>query len=352
MIKAAATPTIKSALVPNRLRRIVSLDVGSYELALDANDLLGIRDMGQITEHSPSAKSLVGRLVRVPEGDVRAIDLRGLLGIPSPTERLPLVLIRTSGQDDVPNQISPPLGLFVDSPSRPQLVSDDDWFSEPQWVRQGMVLPCQAFAIQRDRSGNEKIRMVLDASGFSATGSQNASSDSGTGNQFGFQDFGPQSSSRGLMVFAPAESSRAIQTAISIPMSFLVGVERSAVLRDFPSNDPYFAGVTIWKGRPISVLRLGDALGLSPKENETDSTSGYTESNESSPLLVIRTPKNEIFGCLASEQIRSLRTPKTTGCNPDCGIDPSLLLGSFMTTEGPLAVPDLDLLLYSTRTKV
>lgn len=345
MIASASSPV--SPQTARDERRMVSLDVGEYKLALDAEDLLGVRDDGQIKEIAvlgTTGSSRAAKVVRCPEGDIRAIDLVDLLDQKTTEQKPPLVLVR--GQ----HQSKRPLGLFVEETSRPRSIPEADWHSLPDWVRSRTSLPAHSFVVERDRLGTaESIRLVLEAERFHhanrPTKNDAVIPDSKAYTQESLVS-GSQSG-RGLLVFAPAESSQAqMKTALAVPMSFLMGVElRSRVFR-IPTDDPFIVGATLWNQLPIPVVRLGDALGLTPEMHETGRGG---RSDQSTRLVILRTPGNRIFGCMAHAQMRSLRNSSTNSGQPDCDIAKEYLLGSFLTDEGPLSIPDLDSLLQSKR---
>lgn len=337
--------------------QLVSIDVGQYRLGIEAGDLVGVRDADQTSIVSVLGKNSPGRLVRISEGVVRAIDLRNVLST-SDNTHAPLVLVRAA-VDQAADQITPPtsseiLGFFVDSVSRPASAKQADRYPIPSWVRQKLTLPCKAWIRQSNDADESLVRLILDASGFSRADWEALASTYETPEsvESAMGASKPKSSGRGLLVFAPAECLTEMTTVIAIPMSMLASVEQSAVINKLPSNDRCLEGVTNWNGKPIPVVALGNALGLAqakPAENQALSFGSNTRNTAGSPLLVIRTPQNNVFGCLAGEQIRSIRTPKTIGPHPNSGIAPNLLLGAFMTTAGPMVVPDLDALLTVSR---
>lgn len=351
MIASASSPVSTQSVRDER--RMVSLDVGEYHLALDAEDLIGVRDDGQIEElavlgNAGDARS--AKVVRCPEGDIRAIDLMELLAQKSTLQKSPLVLVRAHTHHPTDR----PLGLFVEETSRPRSISGMDWHQLPRWVRNRISLPAQSFVVERDRAGTAtSIRLVLDPERFQQANQSVNDSANQSDTQSVAQGLNADSSAavsksgRGLLVFAPAESSQGqMKTALAVPMSFLMGVELQSNIFRLPTHDPFMVGVTLWNQLPIPVVRLGDALGLTPDVNRSTKS---TRDGQSMRLLILRTPCNRVFGCMAHAQMRSLRSSSTKAGQPDCDIAKECLLGSFLTDEGPLSIPDLDFLLQSRR---
>ncbi|MEM6469436.1 MAG: chemotaxis protein CheW [Planctomycetota bacterium] len=328
------------------LNRIISLDCGPYAFGLRATAMLGVRDFGQVQRLSHADSSGLIERVRCVDGVLPAIELHRRLSVSTTSSRHPLVLTRLS---DAPNggattHASHLLGLFVDSTSRPQSIAKRDWHVLPDWVRAGAQVPADAIAIQHGRDGKPDVRLILDPKGFVAEPfrmqkPETAAVTVSEANTAGSEN---RHSGRGLLVFAPGESSRTqLRIALAIPMSFVLGVDLLQPRILLPSHDPHLDGIAIWNGCPIPVLRLGDALGLT--SDNTDHRS------ESTRLVVVRTPQNRLFGFIAHAQMRSLRTPKTAGNLGKCGIEPRFLHGAFVTDEGPLAIPNLDRLIHSDR---
>lgn len=365
MIQASNTihrPASGSSVTLGKTRRMVSLDSGDYAFGLAAEMMLGVRDAGQVerldnasAENAVSRENNYIRQVRCVDGDIPAIDLQTMMGMKSGSSRKPLVLARRSRPESSKDG-SELIGLFVDSTSRPQNVALADWHELPDWVRAGMQIPSEAIAIQRDRSSNLDVRLILDPPRFGGAPFRMAPADSQPKVDV-VEETTPsatesKASGRGLLVFAPAESSRSqIRVALAIPMSFVVGVDLITPRIKLPTLDPHLDGIVVWNDRPVPVLRLGDALGLPADElqaGEIRRTAG-DDHLDATRLIVFRTPQNRLIGCMAHAQMRSLRTPRTVALQEDCGIESTYLLGAFVTDEGPLAVPNLDRLLHCDR---
>lgn len=353
-------------------QQIIAVDVGPYHLAVDADDMRGVHNDAQ-----PLVVESLGRVVRSPEGVVAAIDLCRYLNVATPNPRQPMVVVRTSTDASTRG-----LGLLVDSTSRPHAIAAADRHAVPDWVARGLRIPATAWVT--DRSGNApKPRLVLDTYGIETFDETEAEmwpptnavvpvADRTCSNQPdserpGSHQPGSRLTGRGLLIFAPAESSRAdMLAALAIPMACVVEVSRPGLVRSLPSRDPHLHGVTLWNNRPLPVLWLGDALGLTPDRESRDQAMVATAHGQnvapesagtafgdsmSCRMIVIRTPGDQWLACLAHAPMRSLKAPASTGPHANPDMDPRFLLGAFVSEEGPLAVPDLDGLLSPERWK-
>ncbi len=361
---------------------MIQINVGKYGLGIRAQDMLAVHDSGEVIELTSPAevlqslkplaclpKNATGTWVKCSHGTVPAIRMHSLLNVEATTQRQPLVLVRTGTE----NQL---MGLFVDSTSRPQAVASRDWVAIPNWIRSELMVPADSMVIEHHEGQSTTVRLILNPDVFHTdafkieglpqgelvgdfTQSEQTSVDeqqTPTGGQtdVSTSEFGAISSvptsavGRGLLVFAPAESSRSrMRAAVAVPMSCVLGVDQSAALTRIPTNDSRLEGIAVWNGITVPVLRLGDAIGMI---GEASSNQPET-SNDETRLLIFRTPAGEVFGCYCHAQMRSLRTPTTKGLHPDCRMNEDLLHGAFLTEEGPLAVPNLDRLLHPRRLK-
>ncbi|MEM9586842.1 MAG: CheW domain-containing protein [Planctomycetota bacterium] len=332
---------------------MIAIDVGPYALGVESTDLRGVEldvavsKIDAIDTGASSTGNSVAGLVRYGDSAVtRAVDLGGWLNVTQISGRRSMILVRTPcslGHEDS-------LGLFVDSTSRPLSVNRQHWLDIPAWVTSRLTIPGKAWVTHHDR-GSVTPRVILDTAALATnpvaideasvetltegvTRTRNATNSEATGCGM--------TTGRGLLVFAPAESSRVrMNAALAVPMSCVVHIGSPTPIRQVPTCDPSLMGLTIWNDRPLPVMRLGDALGLAAEDRSK------VPDKESSRLLVVRTPNNELLGCLTHAQMRSLRTPTSSTPHPQPGIDARWLLGAFITDEGPMAVPDLDQVILS-----
>ncbi|MEO1526383.1 MAG: chemotaxis protein CheW [Planctomycetota bacterium] len=316
--------------------RIVPIDVGQHRLALPAETLLGVRDDWKILEEStPQA----GYVVQCSSGPIAAIHLAQWLGGPPDVQNSQLVAVRSIHSHET-------LGLFVDDVGRPRTVRHHELHRIPSWVASAAPIPMNYWAIQTNQ--DTKVRHVIDVDRFR---DRDGSESNGPATQEAQeamidQDFGASPvQGRGVLVFAPAELLQSkMRCAIAVPMSLVLAVLADFTVLEVPTRIPHLAGVVLWNGFPVPVIRLGQALSL--HDHERSLTNGT--SDPSVRMLLVRTPNDQVIACLTHSQMRTQRTPQTTGAYFDHDLNADLLLGSFLTADGPVAVPDFDQLLRVT----
>lgn len=313
---------------PEERVRVVPIDVGRHSLAVPAESLLGVRDDWQIPDDGTSTRH--GFVVQCSTGPVPAIRLAGWLGGEPGLERSHLVTVRTTDSLDV-------FGLFVDHVGRPRTVRRHELYRIPDWYAGMMSVPLSHWAIHSSTGSDTPVRHVIDVDRFrdkddvhhEALASQ-VTPNSETGEI-------AAAHGRGILVFAPADSPQTkMRCGIAVPMSLVLAVLADFQVMDVPTRAPHLEGLVLWHGLPIPVIRLGMALGLDNQELDLAST------DRSARMLLLRTPSDQIIGCVTHSQMRTLRTSQATGGHIDHELNADLLFGSFLTADGPIAIPDLD----------
>ena len=314
----------------NRRLRIVPIDVGRHQLALPADRLIGVRDDWRPLD---DASFDTGLVVHSGGGPMRAINLVTWMGEAHSEANAPLVAVRVSEPESV-------MGLFVSHVGRPRTLRRKDLYEVPDWVAASSRIPLSHWAISSEEHSRQVLH-IADVDRIRADeedGRHQPSTNKFQGSEISTGQIEKQAAGRGVLAFAPAESSQAqMRCAIAIPMSLIVGVLADYELFEIPSPITQLQGLALWNGAPVPVIRLGLALGLG-----NGNTGGDGSAERSTRLLVLRTPGDRVIGCLTHSQMRTLRTPQTTGHYRDHKLDPEVLLGSFLTADGPVAIPDLD----------
>ncbi|MEM9827590.1 MAG: hypothetical protein AAF958_13445 [Planctomycetota bacterium] len=349
--------------------KIIALDLAPFALAINARRLVNVHDGSPAsTLHQDQPGTSV---VRTPAGPIAALDLHWILQRDSgansgpdqshPDSRLLVVVDRRPviSNELVRQQDRDPIGLFVDSASRPIGLNPSSCHAIPDWVSATFDLPMARWVVDGD--GDQRVvRSIIETqrlgrqSGTTHDPVQAADmlprDDLETLPQDSFVPKSPAiRGGRGLLIFSPAEVQRSgLTTSLALPMACVLSVGVPQKIWPLASGDPDLVGVTLFGGNPVPVLWLGQRLGM-PRDADiraaalaTCGDNSRQQLNTGFRMLILRTPEGRSVACLTDGQMRFRRQINSSGRQGDCKIASQWLHGAFLSDDGPIAVPDLD----------